>query len=357
MGPLVREAFELYATGRYTLDALLLAVRARGLRTPRGSQLPLSALSNLLRNGFYIGLIVWKGTEVHQGAHERLIPVHLFARVQQLLHARVRQKVECNDFRYRRQFRCGSCKRTLTGELQKGHVYYRCHGADCPGTCVREETIEEAVRSTYRRIAMTKEQLGRLGDYVAAFAAESSGSSDDHDELQLAALKQRHDRLVDAYVDGNIDQATFAGRKERLLIEQATLDERRSMSTDCDVLAKRDALVFELAGSALLSHEKASDAEKRQLLQMLTSNRLVNGKEAVVELRFPFEQLSHDEDISHCGEFRGTLRTGKVRSKRVDSKRRVAIPRQLRHVIRKITDWIREHHDELPTKLAPELPL
>ncbi len=221
MGPLVRLAFELYATGRYTLAALLAELHARGLRTSHGP-LSLNSLSKLLRNRFYIGLIVWKnGSQVFPGVHERLIPVHLFAKVQRLLHARIRQKVGCNDFRYRRLFTCRTCQRTLTGELQKGHVYYRCHGQACRGTSVREEEIEQAVRSAYERIMLTQAQLTALREYLRVFAEETSTASDDQEQLQLAALKQRHDRLVDAYVDGNIDQAAYGARKERLLVEQA----------------------------------------------------------------------------------------------------------------------------------------
>lgn len=342
-GPLVRLAFELYATGRYTLEALLAELRTRGLRTPRGSHLSLNGLSRLLRNRFYVGLIVWNGgTQVHRGGHERLIPAHLFARVQQLLHGRMRHKIERNDFRYRRLFRCQTCKRSLTGEVQKGHIYYRCHGKECRGTCVREETIEQAVQGLYERIAMTKAQLGLIRAYLTAFTEEGDTASDDHGQLQLAAVKDRHDRLVDAYVDGNLDQAAFAARKERLLIEQAQLQERLAASVDNGVIAERAAVMFELAGSALLSHERANDAERRQLLQMLTSNRFIAGKDVAVELRFPYAEFFRGDDFTSSAPTRGILRTIEPRGKR-RSKIGARIPRSLRHGFQRLFDWLKQH--------------
>lgn len=57
LAPIVREAFELYATGRYGLHTLRLEMDKRGLRSAGGGPLALDAISRLLRNPFYIGLI------------------------------------------------------------------------------------------------------------------------------------------------------------------------------------------------------------------------------------------------------------------------------------------------------------
>src|SRR6267154_465841 len=57
LGPLVRAAFELYATGTYTLDTLAEELYHRGLRTRSGKQIPRPSLSDLLNNSFYVGVI------------------------------------------------------------------------------------------------------------------------------------------------------------------------------------------------------------------------------------------------------------------------------------------------------------
>ena len=69
-GPLVREAFELYATGRYTLDSLLVDLHRRGLRNRQGHKVGRNRLSEMLNNSFYAGLIRLKTSgESYLGIH------------------------------------------------------------------------------------------------------------------------------------------------------------------------------------------------------------------------------------------------------------------------------------------------
>jgi hypothetical protein len=55
--PLVRRAFEEYATGRYTKQQILDRVTAAGLRNRRGRALSTQAIGMLLRNQLYAGVI------------------------------------------------------------------------------------------------------------------------------------------------------------------------------------------------------------------------------------------------------------------------------------------------------------
>src|SRR5262245_42335656 len=55
--PLVRQAFELYATGQYTVITLSEELFRRGLRTRGGRRLSKNGVSFLLNNPFYTGLI------------------------------------------------------------------------------------------------------------------------------------------------------------------------------------------------------------------------------------------------------------------------------------------------------------
>lgn len=57
----VRKAFELWATGEYTLDALVVAIHAHGLVGRTGKPIRRSVLARLLRNRLYLGELVVKG--------------------------------------------------------------------------------------------------------------------------------------------------------------------------------------------------------------------------------------------------------------------------------------------------------
>ncbi|MCL6473043.1 MAG: recombinase family protein [Firmicutes bacterium] len=90
--PLIQLAFELYATGEYSLPELLDILTDKGLRgcdtkSYSGKTISKSHLASLLQNKFYIGIVTWKGLEV-EGRHEPLIDKELFEIVQEVLKAR-----------------------------------------------------------------------------------------------------------------------------------------------------------------------------------------------------------------------------------------------------------------------------
>jgi hypothetical protein len=89
--PLVRRAFEEYATGRFTKEQLLKQVRAWGLTNRRGRPLTSQAIGVLLRNQLYAGIVdvADYGVRGKRGDFEPLISEDLFYRVQSVLSGRM----------------------------------------------------------------------------------------------------------------------------------------------------------------------------------------------------------------------------------------------------------------------------
>lgn len=67
-GPLVREAFELYATGEYSLRGLLKIMTEKGLLSRNGKAMGVSALHWMLNNPFYDGEIRAR-SDAYPGSH------------------------------------------------------------------------------------------------------------------------------------------------------------------------------------------------------------------------------------------------------------------------------------------------
>ncbi len=285
-GPLIREAFRLYATGNYTLDTLAAEMNRRGLRSNRNKPIIRRQLSSILNKPFYIGLMqVARTGQTYDGKHEPLIRPSLFRAVQNVLAGRVRSTAWREEFLLRGLFRCALCDRVLTGERQKGHVYYRCHTKACPTKCFREESLEKALLSSWPRIAETedeKRQIRELLDSVLSEGKESDASHKAELEMKIGATKARLDRLTDALVDGNLDPESFATRKASLLEEQRLLREVLNDSGSASEGQARREL-FELAFTAQQSFRAADSTEKREMVVRLSSNRTVTGKEIVVE--------------------------------------------------------------------------
>ena len=145
-GPFIRQAFELYASGRFSLNTLRDELYACGLRSKTGRKVSINCLSKVLNNPFYIGIIRIKRTgETFSGIHEPLVPVPTFNRVRQILTGKTNRRVSVHDFLFRRMVSCASCRCHLIGERQKERVYYRCHSLRCRGRSIREDRLNDAI--------------------------------------------------------------------------------------------------------------------------------------------------------------------------------------------------------------------
>lgn len=196
-------------------------------------------------------------------------------------------------------------------ELQKGHVYYRCHARACPTKCVREEAIEKAVQDRLSSIRLTDQDIEKVvawfESYIAGLRSEEVVGTL---EAQLAQIDQRMDRLTDAYVDGMIDQDTFQRRRERLMFDRRRLTEQRDNRTSALPNPDQLAQILELAKSLPATYERADGAGKRQILETATSNRSVRGKEVEIE---PSDWVAEVENLASTpfgDPVRGTSRTG-----------------------------------------------
>jgi site-specific DNA recombinase len=313
-GPLVREMFDRYATGRYTLAMIVDVMRAAGLTNSFGNPLGKNAVAGMLRNPFYAGLITLRTTgEVFEGAHEALIPKSRFDEVQDALTGRSRPKEHRHEFAFRRLITCGLCGRVLIAERQKGHAYYRCHARGCPTTCVREEEIERAVADQLARITLTEEELAECYDALSWLEGATEALAREEVErlrLEVANVQDRLSRLADLLIDGTLDRETYEAKKRELLDRKLALEEQSRRTTEDPTWAFDEVReILELAKSPLLSFELAEPAEKRGMVEVATSNRTVSGKQASVELRNSFELIANRHAVPEGDPFRDVDRT------------------------------------------------
>ena len=297
MAPLVRKAFELYATGNYNLDTLGDELYRLGLRTGAGKRFARTGLSKLLNSQFYLGLIHIKRTgEIFQGKHVPLISKSLYDHVQAILSGKVRNQGLRHYFLYRRRLRCANCGFWLVAEIQKGHHYYRCHTKACPKTSVREEHVDRLFLAALKRLRLTPRELKLLAE---DFANRLEGSAGDEKKLaegvrlNMENLDSRLARLTDAYIDRLIDKATFEERKSSLLHERAGLHETlEEFESGTPVLESRVGRFLELVKSLSTNANPTNREETCDLVKTASSNLCVDGKTLVVAWDSLFEPIA-----------------------------------------------------------------
>lgn len=311
-GALVREAFELYATGDFTLDTLRLEMASRGLRQPRGAAISLAATGKMLRNPFYTGLMrVSTIPETFAGTHQALVPQAVFDRVQDVLDGKKAAKVQKHDFLLRRRVRCGTCERLLTPERQKGYVYYRCHGTACARTSVREEAIIETIVEQLTYLYVEGEELGDFRDVLdELIAKERAGEKARQLSLnrEIAVLDDRLSRLTDELLSDVVDRATYLAKKEELLRARRALEEEQEGGMR-EPFWEGIRQTFERGFVALPHYISGEDPEKREIVDSLSSNLAVAGKEPVLTLVSPLQEWADLRKQTECALSRTRLRT------------------------------------------------
>lgn len=297
-GPLVRKAFLLYATGNFTLHTLGDELFRMGLRNRAGGRITRNGLSIMLNNPFYMGIVrVRSNGQVFQGNHEPLISKHLFDQVQDALTGHFNARTNTHDLLFRRCVRCKGCGYSLIGEVQKGHVYYRCQTRDCPTTSIREEAIDERIVTELQKLHFTDSERECLLDALKE-QKETWTKRSEQDIAILTAKSQqateRLNRLTDAYLDGSIERDLFDERKKALLFERTAMNDRlKEMKDNFDVIPERLQKFLELTEASYSLYKEGTSEQKRRMVKMLTSNLSVDGKSLDFAFVTPFNEVAN----------------------------------------------------------------
>ena len=139
--------------------------------------------------------------------------------------------------------------------------------------------MEAALIRLLSALRLSPRQMAQVARQATAIVRDRSVREEEiRQAIDLSAnkLKDREARLIDAYVDGVIDEAAYQKRKGLLIEEKVGLDERlNALSADEPTLTARIQKFLELAKSALQSYLSGTPEEKRDLIKIVTSNRIV----------------------------------------------------------------------------------
>jgi hypothetical protein len=128
--------------------------------------------------------------------------------------------------------------------------------------------------------------------------------------MKLGQIKDRLNRLTDAYLDAALDKEIFEARKKSLLIDQKSTEANLAnlARTGSATPTKLDKFL-ELAGSAGLSHAIALPEERRDMVKIFTSNRFANGKKVDFKPSLPFQEIVNRPNFDYCDQRQDIPRT------------------------------------------------
>ncbi len=284
--PLIREIFELYATGTMGIRALHEHMRLRGLTNLRGGEVSRHGIETILSNPFYCGIIrIARSGETFEGIHEPLITPSQFQHVQDIKSGKCGKKTTRHMHTYRGLFKCALCGYAMIPERQKGRVYYRCHTLDCATKGVREDELETAAFDLFQHNQLARRNRQVLQNALEAWREERRRDAGKAEGLRLkvSQLEARKEKLTDALIEGLIDREAFLKRKEKLIHQQRHLKEQLQKPVDPDLEMECLGKFLELVKNLAPLYETVNPDEKRQIVKWTTSNRTVSRKEIAFE--------------------------------------------------------------------------
>src|SRR5258708_38799630 len=203
----VRQLFEAYATGRYSIEDLHQRCVRDGFNLPgsKARTIPRSKVEYLLKNPFYTGQFRWK-KRLYAGTHEPIVSRELYDRVQETFasHGRDRGKYRVHEFAFGGLLSCGECGYTLTAQCQKGrYVYYKCtnYGKTCSQGYYREELLAEQFLDLVKAIQLRPAVVAWANEVLKQSLEEETEYHNKAVARLHGELEQLKRRMNQAYLD------------------------------------------------------------------------------------------------------------------------------------------------------------
>jgi site-specific DNA recombinase len=290
--PIAKRMFELYASGRYSLQDVW-----KTLKLEFDVKLSKSHVEKLLKNPFYVGSFYWD-EKLYPGTQIPLVSQDLFERVQAVFRGHNQPKYKKRQFAFGGLLRCAYDDCTVTAELKKNrYTYYRCTGyrGKCDLPYFREEQLGDKLGQILKDIHIPNNILEQLEQALLNDKGQAEACAKvERDRLEGKLLQIRH-RLDQAYLDkldGKISEDFWESRsaawnedQQRIL---AALQALKLKNPDRKLNGLR---ILELANKAYSLYLTQPPAEKAKLLRIVLSNCKVDALSVYPTYRKPFDLI------------------------------------------------------------------
>lgn len=296
---LIKEMFEMYATGKYSVKSLAEEINKKGLRNyPSGKPLTTSQAHDVIKNPFYYGVMRWKG-KLHPHKYEPIISKFLFDQVQEKINSYNRQNFKRTNkpYIFRGMIKCKKCGCSISPELKKGkYVYYHCtnyHKKHKKLDWVNQEELVDQVKQLLegiklkpRAVEKLKEKLGDIHNSEQAYFEKSKAKIERRLEDIARYKKIMYEDRLDGRISGaDYDKKTTDYNKEEddLLLE---LEEHTKGNRNFYIIASK---ILDITQRAWEIFESSEVEDKTQFLNFILQNCELDGKKLVFKLKTPFQ--------------------------------------------------------------------
>ena len=231
-------AFEEYAKGTHTLISMSHFLADIGVVQKSGKPLALCSVKNMLTNRAYLGFTKHH-KEYFPGNFKPILSASLFEAVQEKLKVRAhfRYKRNIHNFPFVGLFKCGECGSMITAQWCIGnggrYRYYRCtkKKGKCNQKYLLENTLVIQAKEHLQAISLPEEWADYMFKKIETIEKEDAHTSETELEQTKEILKNlevKFSSLVDLFLNKDIEREIYLKKKDALMIEKASLQEKIS---------------------------------------------------------------------------------------------------------------------------------
>ncbi len=338
--PLVKLAFEEYATGKWVLSDLAGYLADCGLTTratPNIPSVPITpkALNSLLKHPYYKGTVLYNGVE-YQGSHTPLVSADLWQRVQDVLASHVNgERTREHPHFLKGSLYCRNCgSRMIITYARSGsgvrYPYFVCAGRHskrekgCKQKAVLIGEIERQVEQIYDHYSYPPAIRHHLEDFLQGKLKDEQKKYDterDHLRREKDKLERRREKLMEAHYNEAIPMDFFKNEQEKITKQLAAIDREAKAYEDvftCVMKHLGEALdIIEDCGK---TYRLAEGHIKRLMNQVIFSKLWVEQDGSVtVEFAPPFITLMQPIESGELSRFFKEEHNEKVRGGKTPS--------------------------------------
>jgi site-specific DNA recombinase len=311
--PLIRRMFEEALAGMPVPRIKRMANDQWNFRTPvrkclGGQPIALSWLYKVLRSPFYAGLILWDG-KTYPGAHEPVVTIDEFDRVQAIIHKRGKAKPKTKVFAFTGLMHCGECGMLVTAESKVNrfgthYVYYHCtkRRSDyrCRQRCVRVENLEAQIEMFLATLQVPEGIHAWVLTQLNSQQGERKTMEEDRRRSihkSIGDTDRAISNLTTLRVHEHISQDEFVAERQKLEKEQFRLKQQLAEPNTEDAFEPARVLVS-FSNRALECFRTGDHAQKRLILGSVGSNLLLKDKILTIQAAKPLRQVVDSTNVS-----------------------------------------------------------
>ncbi len=312
LAPFVKESFELFSSGNYSIRSLCEYMRQKGMTNKRNGQLRKGVFERMLRETFYFGLLSWgkrRGkVRVYEGNHEPMIDKKLFDKVQEILDGRTQKNKTIRDFTYSKMIKC-ECGHYLVAGIHKTHVYLECKNKDCRFTSIREDRLEDQIVLQLGKYETEKELYffyEKAVETLRLKVREDTKEKRQALNMKIINLDKKLDNLHEAVLNGVFAGDEALGQKNKIIEERHLLrTELSNIESKMENALWDTTLQFiELFNSVPYRFRELNPLLKKKFLGIAFENLQLHGQQLRVQAITAFERIKNTNNHLQAEKFK-----------------------------------------------------